>query len=152
MPAYKTVQADITVQASPDYSDGDTIGSLFSVAGALQLGRAARIVNVVITDGDGQNPGLDVIVFDGNPSASTFTDNAAVTITDADMEKICCVVSATTSEYKTYTSNGVVDKTADKVIHSASTETLYFAVVARQTINFATTTALNVKIGLELGE
>ena len=131
------------------YAAGDNVGGLLTFENALDVGfKTGKITNVIISDLAKQAGDFDVVIFDANPSATTFTNNAALDIADADITKIAAVISLTTSV--NFADNEIVISAASVgyQVRSAGT-TLYAAIVARSTPTFAATTDLAIKIQLE---
>jgi hypothetical protein len=70
-----------TVSASPAYTSGDCIGGKMSFTGAaLTAGGSGLIKSVVVNCKSAQTGAFDLILFDSDPSSSTFTDNSAIAI------------------------------------------------------------------------
>lgn len=77
------------VQATPDYADGDLVGNLAQVtaAGRIAGGNFAGLLGRLALRtklSGGITVGIFVHIFRANPSATTFTDNSALTINSAD--------------------------------------------------------------------
>jgi len=91
------------------YASADCIGTKFEIANLNRgvAGMAPILTAVTVTDLDDQQGALDVILFDSDPSATTFTDDAALDIADADLTKIIGMVKVTSSDYSTFNDNAV---------------------------------------------
>ena len=82
-----------TVSASPAYSSGDVIGAKLTFAAAvLAAGGSGLVQSVTIDCKSAQTGAMDLILFNADPSASTFTDNAALAVNAADFDKVVAVV------------------------------------------------------------
>src|ERR1700730_7242051 len=78
------------------YASGDSIGGLLTLANAVRVSAAAGssgtsgLIQFVEMITKSHQPGgtYDVVFFDANPTTSTCTDNAVVTIASADIGKV----------------------------------------------------------------
>jgi hypothetical protein len=98
----KVVRPTITVQASPDYSDGDAIGPLVTLSNfaryAAGSGLIARLALRNKLSG-GITVQTFLHIFDSNPSSTTVTDNGALTINSADYSKILRTIAIASSDW-----------------------------------------------------
>lgn len=80
------------------YASGDNIGGLQTIdLSAFKNTKGAVILDhILVTDLAIQSANLDIVLFGSNPSATTFTNNVAQDIADADITKIIGVVPVTT--------------------------------------------------------
>ncbi len=86
------------VSASPDYSDGDCLGPKITLTSAMRVsGGSGVLQNIVMTCEVDIVAGVsvDVLIFDADPSAGTYTDNAGVAVDVADLLKLIGVVHLT---------------------------------------------------------
>lgn len=77
------------------YSAGDVFGTKMTITDAANVtGRGGILCEVSMFDegANGLVDTIDVFIFDDDPSGSTFTDNAALAIVDADGPKIVAAV------------------------------------------------------------
>jgi len=87
------------------------------------------------------------VFFDSNPSATTVTDNVALTIADADLTKIIGVIALTT--HKTFVNNSVsVAQDQSIPFNLGNASTLYAILVARSTPTFVATTDVTLRVGI----
>jgi len=85
-----------TVSASPAYSTGDVIGTkLTFAASVLAAGGSGLVQSVNIDCKSAQTGAMDLVLFNADPAASTFTDNAALAVNAADFDKVVGVVHIT---------------------------------------------------------
>lgn len=130
--------AGATVGVNTDaYAAGDLLGGKLTLSGAFPTGpKEPYWINVTIQDLTKQNATIDVILFDSNPSATTFTNNAALDIADADLPKI--IGFAQVSDYTSFADNSVGIATglsiAAKPLAGAD---LYACLVSRGTPTYA---------------
>lgn len=127
------------------YATGDLVGPKQTLTGAGacdttvgQVGLCGGIINsVTITDLEKQSGDFDIIIFSSNPTGTTFTDNAAFDIADADLPKVACIIPVTTDTL--FADNGIAtNQNAGCIFSAAATSgTLYAAVVIRSTATYS---------------
>ncbi len=134
------------------YAAADLVGGLltFDLKGVLDEHQALILDQVLITDLDKQGADFDLLVFKSNPSGTTFTENAALDVADADLAKLVGFVQITGDAL--LNDNGaamvrnlglLVPAPADPVSRK-----LYCALVDRTTTpTYTTTSALVVTLG-----
>lgn len=128
------------------YASGDALGGLQTISGAGRVGIGSGIIHaVVVTDLDKEGADIDVIVFSGNPSATTVTNNAALDVDDADLVKIVCVIQVTSDS--AFSDNGVSFAHGNNCVFRAdvATGTLYAIAVARGTPTYASASDLTFR-------
>lgn len=131
-----------TVSATPDYSVLDVIGGEIVLANAARItGKGGIITGVTIvskvdlTIGD-----IDILFFNDNP-AGTYTDNGALTVSDADM---LLLEGSAIPNIKTVLSGSKVMLEIDNlnIGYKCAATSLYAVPVARAAINLGSTTDL----------
>lgn len=144
----KFVSATPTVSNGVAYTAGDAIGGLMTFTAACGLGTVqGEVRGVTIWDLTKQGADIDLIIFSANPSGTTFTDNAALDVADADLSKIAAVVQVTTDS--AYADNGISQaKNLSYEFPCTAAGTFYAAMVARGTPTYTGTTELTVQIEL----
>jgi hypothetical protein len=89
------------------YSSGDNIGGKLTLSNAVRIAAGTGLLqSIQVLDRIGQNPALEIILFDSDPSASTFTDNAAFAVTSPDALKELGRVSVSSSDWVTVGTRG----------------------------------------------
>ena len=136
------------VSLSPAYTAGDNVGGLLTIGGAvLTSGGFAVIETVVLSDSAKQSAALDIVFFDSNPSASTFTDNGALTITSGDITRIIGHVPILATDYTNFVTNSVATiRNVQLFFTVVSTTTIYAAIVARGTPTYTNASSLNLRV------
>jgi hypothetical protein len=83
------------------YASGDVLGDQSPIAvSVMRINNGTAVLqSVVIGDLSNQSAALDLLIFDANPSGSTFTDNSPVDIADADLPKLIGTVSVAAADY-----------------------------------------------------
>jgi hypothetical protein len=93
-----SVSSTIPVAAAT-YADGDVLGGLLTLSGALDEGfKTGQLVSGIITDTSTNFTNTKVYFFSELPSNSTFTDQAPLSIDLSDLDKIVGVMSFTAVE------------------------------------------------------
>jgi hypothetical protein len=157
----QTFRPAIAVQATPDYSDGDSVGPLVTMtnfaraaggSGIITRFSLRSLINIGV-----QN---FVHIFDSNPAASTFTDNAALAIHANDRDKILKTIAIAAADWVApkgaspwYTVELIGVGAAIPYLHYdlSAGRNLYFAIEADGAINFATTADLSAIVSAENG-
>lgn len=88
------------------YANNDLVGTKITVAGELPA-EGMILVGVILHDLDSQAAALDLVLFDSNPSGTTFTNNSALDIADADLPKVAGVVSIPAANYRAFADSSV---------------------------------------------
>lgn len=145
------------VSASPTcdtsaYADGDLIGGKLSFSSAVRAsGLSAIIGQALLVDQAKQQANIDLVLFNADPSGTTFTDQAAFDVADADIDKICAVIRfGTYGDWVPFNDNAIAQYTPPAGIpfKLATGTTLYGAIVSRGTPTFAASTDLKAILSL----
>lgn len=147
-----TAAPTITVSTSPAYSAGDLVGGKLTLSSILRTsGGTALIQSLLLRDTSNQKAALELIIFDSDPSSTTFTDNAALSINAADVSKIIRRISIAAADYVTIGSIAVADVgPVSKVLKAATGVDLYACLMAAtgSTPTYASTSALSLTVGV----
>lgn len=139
-----TVSTTPTVSNGTAYAAGDNVGGKLLFTGAFVTAKhAGDIRKVLITDADAQSANFDLILFNSDPSGSTFTDNAAQAIAAADRSKIIAVISITTHCVLSGSAISYRTSLVD-FAYSMAAGSLYGCLVTRSTPTYTSTTALSI--------
>ena len=128
------------------YTIGDNIGGLISLTEAVKHpGHGGSIRSVSLIDKLEIDAAIDVLVFDKNPSNSTFTDNDAAVVADADVVNLVAVFPLST--YVTLAGNSVASAdTRDVPFIVFGGQTLFAAMIIRAAATYTTTDALQLRV------
>lgn len=142
-----TVPLTITAGA---YTLGYCVGGKQTLASFARVsGGSGMNIGVVVTDLAKQDAALGIIFFSSDPSATTFTDNAALDIADADLPKVIGTVRVLASDYQDLSDNSVAT-VFNKLLgyELASGQTIYFTVVMNATsgATYAGTTDVQIRL------
>ena len=143
----KLVNATPTISTSA-YASGDLVGTKmeFMIASGLSAENSAYLSQVVLLDKAAQGSPLDLIVFSSDPVNTTFTDNAALAIDDADLDKVAAVVSII--DYVSFVDNAVADVHVGRVLQADEDGKVYACLVARAAPIYGSTSDLTVRLGV----
>jgi len=76
------------------YASGDLIGGKLTLTDILGKGNyEAKLCGYFVSDKGNQKASLDILLFNADPSATTFTDTAAFAVHASDMDKVCTRLS-----------------------------------------------------------
>jgi hypothetical protein len=129
------------------FSQYDCVGGIQNWD-VFRTGQDSGILSsVALVDADNQKAAIDLYVFSSNPSASTFTNNTAVSLNSADYAKIIAKVSITSGDYVNITSAIAVATVSSLGIPIYSAGNLYFALVTTGTPTY-TSGSLRVSLGV----
>lgn len=156
----KTTIAEITGTqigvVAAAYGSGDVLGTGNPIALEVLTtpNGTAILQSLVINDLDKLDGAIDVVVFNDNPTATTFTDNAALDINDADLTKVIhSGVSVTASNYKDFNDNSsaTVTGVGCPVKNASATDgnkaKIWVAFVSRDTKTYTSNNSVSAKLG-----
>jgi len=143
----------MVVEAAPvvdtsAYATGELIGGKLTLSNATAINVFSGIINnVVIIDKDKEAADLDVVFFDTDPTATTFTDQAAFDPDDADLLNIICTVSVTTDV--AFSDNGMsYANNVNCPFRTPGVSTIYAAIVSRGTPTYTSSSDLLLRVGI----
>ena len=147
---HKTIVLDPTVDTSI-YASGDLVCEKLTLTNAvLRDGGVCKVEKVIVVDQAKQDAPLDLVFFNSDPDATTFTENVAFNPANADADRIAGVVSIVAADYADFSDNSAACWSGNSItIHSASGHDLYLAVVSRGTPTYATAGDLRLIITLQ---
>lgn len=130
----KASGADVGVDANI-YASGDLLGLKLTLANVFRVAGGSGILqSIVIQDLTKQMGALDVVIFDSDPTGTTFTNNAALDIADADLPKIIGFFQVTAADYVSFADNAVaILKNLGLPVDVAAGTSLYACLVSRDT-------------------
>lgn len=149
----RLVSVTPTIEAAA-YATGDVIGGKLTFTNALQQTVASGYaVSAMISDKAAQAVDLDLVLFRQDPSSTTFTENAALDINDADLSKVLGVINFASASRFAFADNSVhyVGSLALPIEGRSSTGmsgTIYGVLVSRGAPTFASTSDLTITIGV----
>ena len=133
------------------YASGDLIGTMLTFKNVTRTaGRGGEIIDAILTDLAKQSAVIDLILFDADPTNTTFTDQAAFDSADADMPKAIGAIEFLT--YYGLNDNSFASETAigmGFLPANAAPTTIYGALVSRGTPTFAAATDVTVRLKIK---
>ena len=139
------------------YATGDFIGAdvLTFPDLALQLTesvgqRGGLIQSIMVVDKASQDANLEIIIFSSDPAATTFSDNDALDIDDADLAKIIAIIPITA--YHDFVDNSVATVSGLAIPFITDTgNDLFVAIVSRGAPTYVATSDVIITIGVVNG-
>jgi hypothetical protein len=136
------------------YATGELIGTKMTFSNAFPLATGCGLLrSVIVEDLAGQTGAFDLILFDSDPSGTTFTDKAAFDIADADLPKIIAAINFGASSQFAFADNSVkflgnLQIPLRGILTNAPARTVYGALVARAAQTYATAADVTVTLGI----
>jgi hypothetical protein len=138
------------------YTANDVVGGLLTFSEIFSPSEFINLRGVVLTDRSAQSVRYDLVFFDGLPSG-TYTNDAAVNPSDADLLLMHPIIALTTNDVfafgsrnATSLSNFSVPIRTIKVNARDSGRTMYAVLITRGAPTFASTSALHLKLLVEV--
>jgi hypothetical protein len=134
------------------YTAYDNIGGLLTFPNVLRSTINSGVVtSAKVYDLSSNIVAYELGLFSTNPSATTFTDNAAIDVADADLGKILGPIAFTTSDRYAFADNSVSTKHAQylPVTFTGAPRNIYGALRSTGTPTFAGTSDITVCITVE---
>jgi hypothetical protein len=153
---YATAITNSAAVQAAAYAAADLAGGKRTWANAVRIsGGSARIKGILIGDqaaNSAANSVYDLILFNSDPSGTTFTENSPLDVADADLSKTIAVIridGVAGVTLFTNADNQVLFKQVDIPITLSATTTLYGALIVRGGPTYAATTDVFVTLQLE---
>ena len=150
-PPAKEIAPSVTVDTSA-YTAGDCIGGKLTLTDAMRVNGGTGILqSLFLLDRSGtQKPALEILIFNADPSSSTLTDQAAVSIHANDVGKIIRRMPIAAGDWGLVAGIYMADLSpGSRMLQSAAgSKNLYAAIVATGTPTFTATTNLSIRFGL----
>lgn len=150
----RLVTATPTVDTSA-YASGDLVGTKLTWTNALKpITGTGYVVSVNMIDQSAQAVDFDIVIFREDPTSTTFTDNAAFDIADADTSKVIAVVPLASASRFAFNDNSVHFSGSLAIpvwgtnSNGGISGTLYGAIIARGAATFAASTDVKVTLGM----
>lgn len=157
--ALPTLAGGYTGQISPAvtvstsiYAAGDVVGGKLTLANVVRAtGGTAVLQSLFLQDLSNQKPALEILIFNADPAAGTYTDNGAFAVNTTDAAKLIRRIPVATTDWVTLGTMAIADiSPGGKVLKAASGTSLYALIIVggTSTPTFATTSALTVRFGV----
>ncbi len=132
------------------YAAGDLIGGKLTLTPAVRLqGFGGILTRITLTDKAKQNAPIDVVFFVADPTGTTFTDQAALAIADADLLN-AFHVSILATDYASFSDNSeaTVSNVGAAFRLAAAEKALYAALVCRGTPTYVAADDLQLTVAI----
>ena len=141
-----SIEVTPTVSASPDYSTGDVVGSIMTFASpAVDAAGDFTVRGAVVRSKADITVACDLLLFNALPTA-TYTDNSAVAVGATDLAKLVGVIKFASTDATDLGTEACLSKEANIPVKLASGNNVYGVLVARGTINLASTSDITVML------
>ena len=141
------LSATPTVSAAVAYAAGDSVGGKITLANAIPISAGRGTIEaVILTDLAKQDAALDILFFNDDPSGTTFTDNAAFDLADADIGKYAGHVSLVAANYSSLADNSVAVLRNVGLPFKLAGTTLYAHIVSRGTPTYAAVGDITLRV------
>lgn len=114
----ETRTAEVVVTPTLDtsaYASGDRLGSIQTLDNACaEIGRGSTLLTVTILDKSKTKQAMTLLFFNALPTVAS-ADNAAISITDAEMEKCVGAVAVAAADYAETAGNAIATLRASQV-------------------------------------
>lgn len=138
------------VEATPDYSSDDVVGGLQTIANAARPGLQTGVLLYFSMSCKADiTQAWRVILFKANPSATTFTENSALSLNSADYDKVLGHFDITSFDDADLGTLHIMTKSNLNIPFQLSgTTSLYAVLLARGTLNLGSTSDLTLNYGI----
>lgn len=133
------------------YASGDLIGEKLEFDLSVFRDMPGLMVqSVQIVDLDKQSAAVDLVLFESDPTGTTFTDQAALAVADADLSKVSGVAQVTTYAAFSDNSLGRANNLAipARIEPTDGSAKLFAALVSRGTPTYTGASNLIVRVGV----
>jgi hypothetical protein len=144
---HTVVVAQAVAGSTTPYTSGDCVGGLLTFAGFGRLTGGTGLVQMAsVMSKSAQTVTLDLVLFHTNPAASTFADNAALSVNAADWDKVLGVVHLT--DWTSLGTPSFAEATALAMAYkvAAGQTDIYGQLVTRGAFTLASTADLKVAL------
>ncbi|HEC61436.1 hypothetical protein LCGC14_0705690 [marine sediment metagenome] len=131
------------------YAAGDLIGGKLTLSPVVVAAASGGVIQtVVLVDQADQKSAIDIVFFGADPTGTTFTDQAALDVADADNLNIVGVVSIGASDYVSFNDNALATVRPSLAFKLDKGVAMYAALVCRGTPTYAAATDLQLTVTL----
>ena len=128
------------------YADGDLVGAKITLTDIIPHRKGGIIQTIVLHDLDAQNASLLFIIWDVNPSSTTFTNNSVLDIADTDLPNVIAKVRISNLDYDDFSDNSIGE--VDNLSIPLKGRLLYAALVSDGATPTYSANGLSMSLGL----
>ena len=132
------------------YADGDLVGGKITLTDVVPQRKGGILQTVVLHDLDAQDASLILIIWDLDPSSTTFTNNSVLDIADADLPNVVAKVRISNLDYDDFSDNSIGE--VDNLSIPLRGNLLYAALVSDGATPTYTANGLSMSLGLLVDE
>jgi hypothetical protein len=132
----KTIEVTPTLDTNA-YAAGDRMGSIVTLTNIVRaVGESATIIDIVALDKAKQSIAFDIMFFSASPTVAS-ADNAAIDITDVEMEKCLGVINMPEANYMALANSSICTKPNVGLNITPTTTSAYLLLVAQDAATYA---------------
>ena len=153
LPESRWTSVTPTIQAAT-YSANNCVGGLLTFANAMNsTALTGYIRSIIITDKSKQAVAYSLVLFSANPTGSTITDKAALSIAAADLSKLNPFIAVLSTDRVDFSATGFasVSSLFSGIKGNATNGTLYGALVTSGTPTYAGTSDITISLETIIG-
>ncbi|HEB26268.1 MAG TPA: hypothetical protein ENI05_00635 [Porticoccus sp.] len=135
---------------STTYADGDLVGEKLTLTDMIPPRKGGILQTIVLHDLDAQDASMVLIIWDLDPSSTTFTNNSVLDIADADLPNVIAKVNISNLCYDDFSDNSIGE--VDNLSIPMRGNTLFAALVSDGATPTYTANGLSMSIGLLVDE
>lgn len=147
----KSFQSEVKVSPVCDtaiYASEELIGGKLTLKKCTQgPGLGGIIQTITIVDQAMQKSALALLFFTADPTGTTFTDQAALDVDDADLRN-AFEIAVVANDYVDLTDNSIATINPTVAFGPLTDETLYLAIVSKGTPTYVAATDLQVTVNI----
>lgn len=125
----KLAGSDIGVNTT-QYADGDLVGGKLTITDVIPYRKGGVLQSVVLHDLDAQDAALVLILWDLNPTSTTFTNNSTLDVADADLPNVIAKIKIAAGDYDDFSDNSIGQVDNLSIPLKGSRGILYGAIVS----------------------
>lgn len=146
----KTITITPTMSASPDYSAGDGLGGIQTLATVVASNSlSALLKSICVSDKAGQAPQITIYFFKATPAAGTYTDNDALAWGAGDAANMIGIVKFVSADYKTVGGISTACLGAVDQLHTPAATSVFVIIEVDAAYNGASTSDLTLVFGYD---
>ena len=144
--ASTVIDLTLSLSTSPAYADGDVLAAAQELASAVRAsGGTGVIQSIQVVDHDDQAQALDIVISDS--TITLGTENSAVSISDADADKILGIVPVVAGDYVDLVNSQYAIPEFQPIVIMPDTTSLYISAISRGTGTY-TASGIVLRIGI----
>lgn len=147
-----SVTPTVTAGAAYNATTKNSVGGKQTLPGAVPIsGGVAILQSVLVLDKANQKAPLTILLFNGDPTGGTYTDNGQVNLS-TDLAKVIRRINVTAGDYETIDNSGTDYAIAEigaisKLVKASSGTSLYAVIITTGTPTYASTSDLTLRFG-----